>query len=56
MVELKDVLVVSKDKTVSPTPTVIKAQGNVPSKEEFDKLVDVVNSVVTQLKDSDTIK
>ena len=56
MTELKDVLVVSKDKAVSPTPLVVKAKGNVPSKAEFDKLVDIVNSVVTQLKDIEVIK
>ena len=52
----KSVLITSKDKSVPTTPRVVKAKGNVPTKEEFDKLVDVVNSVNAQLKANGTIK
>lgn len=57
MGELKDVLVVNKDKKVVPRiPRVGKAKGNVPTSEEFNALVGVVNQVNAQLIERGLLK
>ena len=59
MGELASVLITNKDsdaKKVPRIPRVAKAKGNVPSAEEFDALVDVVNKMTTQLRANGTLK
>lgn len=56
MDELKNVLVVNKDKTVPTIPRVAQAKGNVPTSDEFNDLVNIVNRMITQLRANGTLK
>jgi len=59
MEEAKSVLITNKDpatKTLPTIPMVAKAKGNVPTSEEYDALVTVVNKIVIQLKGNGMLK
>ena len=57
MEDMEKVLVINRAvRTVPVIPKIAKAKGNVPTSEEYNSLVAVVNMLTTQLKDSGTLK
>lgn len=57
MEDVKDVLITKPTKDTSPRVLrVAKADGNVPTSEEYDRLVESFNLLVVQLRDKGVIK